>query len=468
MEEQKKYKIIKKLIETNGNKNRASVILGCSIRTINRNIAGYKTSGKKYFAHKNRYKQPVHSFSDEFKLKILNLYSSKYYDANFLHTVELLKKNDDINISVSALRSILIQDQIISPKAHKITKKNRIAYLKELEKTACSKSEKVEIAKQLLIDDSPHPRRPRCKYFGEMLQMDASEHIWFGNIKTHLHIAVDDATSTLVGAYFDEQETLQGYYNVFAQILKYYGIPYMFYTDNRTVFKYKRKSSVCEKNSFTQFGYACKQLGVSIKTTSVPQAKGRVERIFNTLQSRLPVLLRLAGINKIEQANIFLNNYLKEYNAQFALAPDNIKSVFEPQLSDEKINLALSILAERKIDNGHCVRIDNDIFKLTDDTGSPVYYRKKTNVLVIKAFNKDMFASVDGKVFSLEKVPTHEHSSKNFDIETNIPISHKKYIPPMSHPWKSSTFNTFLDKQSLQSDSSFEDMMYSQENQFKL
>ncbi len=111
----------------------------------------------------------------------------------------------------------------------------------------------------------------------------------------------------------------------------------MFFTDRRTVFEYKQKKSPSvEEDTFTQFGYACNQLGIQIKTSSVPEAKGRVERIFKTLQSRLILELRLNGITTIEQANIFLDSYIKEYNAKFALPINNIKSVFEKQPDDEK------------------------------------------------------------------------------------------------------------------------------------
>src|SRR5659263_397664 len=132
-------------------------------------------------------------------------------------------------------------------------------------------------------DEDAHPRRPRCKYFGEMLQMDASLHDWFGKDKTQLHIAVDDSTGQIVGAYFDHQETLNGYYHLLYQILTTYGIPAMFFTDRRTVFEYKQiKNPATEDDTFTQFSYACSRLGIDIKTGSVPQAKGRVERYFQT------------------------------------------------------------------------------------------------------------------------------------------------------------------------------------------
>ena len=103
----------------------------------------------------------------------------------------------------------------------------------------------------------------------------------------HLHLAIDDATGTVTGAWFDTQETLRGYYHVFHQILTNYGIPYQFFTDRRTIFTYKQKNSPSlDEDTYTQFAYACKQLGVLLESSSVPQAKGRVERLNQTLQSR--------------------------------------------------------------------------------------------------------------------------------------------------------------------------------------
>ena len=153
-------------------------------------------------------------------------------------------------------------------------------------------------------------------------------HLW------HLHLAIDDASGEVVGAYFDTQETLNGYYNVFYQILSNYGIPSMFYTDRHTVFEYKRKNNAFDDDdTFTQFSYACHNLGVVIKTTSITQAKGRIERLNQIFQSRLPVELRRAHITNIEEANEFLKSYLKKFNDKFALHLNTTKSVFETQPS---------------------------------------------------------------------------------------------------------------------------------------
>ena len=115
---------------------------------------------------------------------------------------------------------------------------------------------------EIALEDS-YPRGEKPKYFGEVIEQDASIHMQFGDIKTCLHLAIDKATSTIVGAWFDKQKTLNGYFHVFYQILTKYGIPYKFFTDNRTVFNYmslnpdKRTS---DKDVLTQYGYDCKQL----------------------------------------------------------------------------------------------------------------------------------------------------------------------------------------------------------------
>jgi hypothetical protein len=227
----------------------------------------------------------------------------------------------------------------------------------------------------------------------------------------------------------------------------------MFFTDRRTVFEYKKKKSPSlEEDTFTQFGYACKQLGIEVKTSSVAQAKGRVERMFQTLQSRLPVELRLAGVSTIEQANEFLNHYIKEFNDQFALPLDNIKSVFELQPDNEKINLTLAVLTNRKIDNGSCIKFKNDYYIPINNNGLPVHYHKGTSGMVIQSFNGEMFFCVGENIYALDLIPNHAPSSKNFDLAKAPNKPKKRYIPPMSHPWKKASFEKYCKKQKHRQD----------------
>lgn len=453
MREQQNYDVIKSIVDHGGNKNRVVLDLGCTLRTVNRMIAGYNEYGKAFFSHKNKGRKPVFALTDEEKRDIIDLYNTKYYDASFEFFTELLADNEGIHVSVSTVRNILMGEYILSPKANRKTVKRVKKELEAKLEEPCSKKKKAQITAKLIDIEDAHPRRPRCANFGEELQMDASVFNWFGSGDSYLHAAIDDATGNVAGAFFDTQETLNGYYNVFRQALLGYGIPYRFRTDRRTVFEYKQaKSTKAEDDSFTQFAYACKQFGVDIVTTSIPQGKGRIERLFQTLQGRLPILLRLAGITSIEAANEFLASYVNEFNTQFALDYNAIPSVFEKQPSEEKINLTLAVLTERSVDSGHSVRFYNKYFRTIGADGDALYLTKGTKGLVIKAFDGRLFFSVEDTVMALEEIPDRAAFSKEFSAPLPPPEKKPPYIPPASHPWKTSTFGKFCSKMRHRSD----------------
>ena len=187
---------------------------------------------------------------------------------------------------------------------------------------------------------------------------------------------------------------------------------------------------------------------MELESSSVPQAKGRVERMFQTLQSRLPIEMRLAGVNTLSEANEFLTSYLQKFNEKFALPLNNIKSVFEEQPSDEKINLILAVLTERTVDCGHCIRFANKYYRMLDSNGYQIHYTKGTKAMIIQAYNKTLYCCVNDKnVYALEEVPEHEHKSKNLDPDYQKAEPKKLYIPPMNHPWKKASFDAFVKKQ---------------------
>ena len=451
MNEQKKYEVIKSLADhpDTGNKDRAALILGCTKRHINRMLQGYSRNGKDFFIHGNRGKKPATTISIEIRQKVVDLYRTKYFEANFEHYTELLKKNEGISISASSVMGVLESEYILSPKATKAKRRRIKQKLKDQKKAAKTKKELSSIQANLVSVDNAHSRRPRCAYFGELQQMDATPYEWVHGQVWHLHLAIDDASGIVTGAWFDTQETLNGYYHVFEQILNDYGIPYKFLTDKRSVFTYKKKDVLSDdKDTYTQFAYACKQLGIELESSSIPQAKGRIERLNQTLQSRLPIELRLAGVTDINKANEFLHSYIKEFNEKFALPLYGIKSVFEMQPSKEKINLTLAVLTERTVDAGHAIQFEKKFYKMIDHKGVQIHYRKGTKVMLIKAFDRSMFVCVNDKdIYALEEIPTHEHKSKNLDADYKPPKPKKTYIPAMNHPWRRSAFNKFAHSQ---------------------
>src|SRR5574344_1079080 len=451
MKEQKKYEVIKELVEHGGNKERAALKLGITIRQVNRLIIIYKERGKEGFVHGNRSRKPATTLNKSLSEDIILLYKTKYQDFNFSHFKEYLEEEENIKVSYKFIYDTLTKQGILSPKARKRTIKEYIKQqlLKEKKiNLAMSEKQINEIVNHEINLEYSHPRGEKPKYFGEIIEQDGSIHEWFGDFKTCLHLAIDKATSTIVGAYFDKQETLNGYYNVFYQILTNYGIPYKFLTDNRTVFNYmslnpdKRTS---DKDVLTQYGYACKQLGVDLETTSVSQAKGLIERTNGTFQGRLVNELKLHGITTIEEANKYLIDvFVPYFNQRFALDYKKFESVFESSPSLEKINYTLAILTPRKIDNGNSIKYQNKYYQPYLNNQIKCF-SPRTECLVIKTFNGELLVTIDEQVLELKELSRNERFSKEFNEVTEAKEK-EKYIPPMSHPWKLQSFLKQMEK----------------------
>lgn len=379
------------------------------------------------------------------------MYKNKYYGFNFKHFHEYLVEEENIKVSYHFVYETLMKNRITSPKIRKSTKRRLVKEKLEKEKKLKNKTEKeieVIINNEIALEAS-HPRGEKPKYFGELTEMDGSSHLWFGERKSCLHLAADKATNTIVGGYFDWQETLNGYYTVFKQILTNYGIPNKFKTDNRTVFNYMSTNEdkrTSDKDVLTQFGYACKQLGVQLETTSVSQAKGLIERDNGTFQDRLVNELRLNNITTIEEANKYLiESFIPKFNKKFALDYNKFASVYETSPSETKINYTLAVLTPRKIDNGNSIKYKNEYYQPYENNQLKCF-KSKTECLVIKAFNGELLVTIGEKIYELRKLETHKKYSKDFDIVPEVKKPPKKYIPPMTHPWKLASFKQQMEK----------------------
>ena len=419
MNEQEKYEIIKELVDHNGNKNRASKKLDLSRRQIDRLIIKYKEKGKSAFIHGNRSKKPVNALDKSISEDIILLYKNKYQGWNFKHFYEWLIEKEHFRISYKFVYNTLTKEGILSPKARKKTKrefaKKKLFEEKKINIAMDDEQIKTIVNHEMALEDL-HPRGEKPKYFGEIIEQDGSIHNWFGDKKTCLHLAIDKATSTIVGAYFDKQETLNGYYHLFYQILTNYGIPYKFFTDNRTVFNYmslnpdKRTS---DKDVLTQYGYACKQLGIELETSSISQTKGLIERTNGTFQGRLINELKLNGITTINDANKYLIEiFVPDFNKRFAMDYKKFESVFETSPSLDKINYTLAVLTPRKIDNGNSIKYYGKYYQPYLDQELKCF-APKTECLVIKAFNGELLVTIDEQVLDLENYPEMKYFLKN-------------------------------------------------------
>lgn len=404
-ENYKKF-VIEKTVKGDYSNKQASAKLNLSIRHIKRLKKRFRI--EKDISHKNKGKIPVNKISKEKETEILNLYKTKYYDFNFRHFIDCLEEYEKMTVSYNLVYRILTKNGIRSPKHQKLKHKENI-----------------------------HPLRERRKHFGELVQIDASIHNWFGNDldKAGLHGAIDDATGIVLALYFDYNETLKGYYNMLYQILMNYGIPEAFYGDNRTVFEYQKRKLKDVENTRVQFKRCCNQLGIELITTSISQAKGRIERLWNTLQSRLLAELRLNNIKDMDSANKFLPGFIKKYNSKFKVEPMNNESYFVKMVKTDDINLYLSIIVERKILSGSIFKYKSHRYECIDYKDNVIKLKEDEIVKVIETFDSRIMVEHNGEIYDCKSV---EFKPKAYQYVKKG----RRIVPPgPNHPWKKFILN---------------------------
>lgn len=446
MKQDYKYNIIKDCSNHRISKYGAALKLNISIRQVNRLLKAYHLEGKEAFIHGNSKCVPHNKIDDSTASLIVSLYTTKYEGSNVVHFCELLKEYEQLDVSSTFVRKLLHSRLIFPPRTRKKTKKLIIKNHNEQSKEPINEISLIDIENKEIPLEVIHPTKEKKKYFGEEIQMDASDHLWFGNNKSQLHAAIDNSTGTIVGLYFDHQETLKGYYHIYKQILEQYGIPYEFLTDRRTVFEYKKKASLVEKDTYTQFAYACKQFGTYITTSSVPQAKGQIERLFGTLQSRLITELKIRNITTIDAANEFLPEFIKQYNSKFALPINDNMSVFEKVENRDDIINFLSVRAPRTTNNGSCIRYNSKKYYPAVD-GERKYFEHRTKALVFKTLAGELYVTIGDEIYNMVEMPLHHKVSKEFDSPVPKSKKKKEYRPPIDHPWRQYSFNKFVDEQ---------------------
>ena len=209
-----------------------------------------------------------------------------------------------------------------------------------------------------------HLLRDRRSRVGELVQIDGSIHDWFENRgkKCTLLLVIDDASSQVLAAQFFEVENAQNYLMLFKGYFAIHGMPVSIYTDKHGIFKVNAKN--CDDHE-TQFGRIVREMGIELIHAHTPQAKGRVERVFRTLQDRLVKELRLANINTISEANHFLETYLPQHNDKFSVSPASPENKHSPlTLSDEEVNKALSFRYQRKVRRDCSISFEGETLQL--------------------------------------------------------------------------------------------------------
>ena len=350
--------VIQSVIDGKRTGKEASNKLDLSERQIWRLVKNVKENGHMGVKHKNCFIKQPRFITPEFKEHIKDLkLSNDYCDTNFTHFQELLEERENIKISYTSLYKILTEFGIKSKKKHR--KRNT------------------------------HRQRKRKSHEGDLVQADGTPFDWFKDGHMYsIHGFIDDATGKVLGAYMCEHECLLGYLETLRQMLKNYGIPKCLYPDKFSVFfpVKSQKLTVEEQlqgktNPTTQFKRIIDVLGIDMFPAATSQAKGRIERLWNTFQDRLVTEFKLAKIKTIDEANEFLKKYLKKYNKKFAVRAESDESNFVPLPTYIDLDILLSIKLTRIIDNSGSFTIKNKKFQVLDNNIMP---KSKINIYISK------------------------------------------------------------------------------------
>ena len=280
-QQQIKVDIISRIHQGKITFNQAQKILNISERTLYRYLSKYSLEGIRFIQHKNSNKIPKNKINPELELQILSLCKQIYFDFNRTHAMEKLKENHQIEIKKSTFNDLCNR--------HNILNKNK----KRRKKT-------------------PRARRERMKEKGLMIQMDGSPHRWFGPKKTCLVIAIDDATSEILYGEFSPTETTFACMNVIKKVLTNHGVFQLLYVDKAGIFGRNPTNNfeAVKREGFSSLKECLLKFNIHTISAHSPQAKGRVERAFNTLQDRVPPEMRLANIKTILEANKYFNEII--------------------------------------------------------------------------------------------------------------------------------------------------------------
>ena len=347
------------------------MLMGVTTRHTRRMLAAYRDEGAAAVAHGHRGRQPPNATPDAVVADVIRLARTKYEGANHTHLSELLSEREGIDIGRTTLRRILVNAGLSSPRLRR-PPKHRV-------------------------------RRQRMPRQGMLIQLDGSHHPWLGDQAPPfaLLIAVDDATGTVVDAFFCEQEDAHSYFLLIQGLVQHLGVPVALYTDRHAVCKHTPGSGLPELP--TQFSRAMEELGIQMIFAPSPQAKGRVERTAGTFQDRLVTELRLAGASSIGAANSMLEQFLPRFNRRFQVPPQHPEPAFRPLDPELWLDQILCFKHRRKVAKDNTVRFQLHTLQLLPGPERPSY--AGTAVEVLEGLDGRLTVQHEGHIMAAQEAP---------------------------------------------------------------
>jgi hypothetical protein len=411
--EQEKAKIFTATIEGKITNGEAAKLLRLSKRQVQRAKASIRKDGINTVVHRLKGKPSNARISEDEKTKIIETIKEQYSDFKPTFATEKLEENHDIHISRETTRLWMIKAELW--KTHKQKKTGEY-----------------------------HSWRPRKEYFGELEQFDGSYHLWFENrfidadnnsIEVCLLAAIDDSTGKITKAVFAANEGVIAVFTFWKEYTLTLGKPLSIYLDKFSTYKINHKSAVDNHELMTQFQRAMQNLDIHLISAHSPQAKGRIERLFDTLQDRLVKEMRLANISTPEEGNKFLMEaFIPKFNNKFAVVPGKVGDTHRSLLKTDKKNLKriFAIQAIRVVNNDFTIQFKNNWYQLAEI--QPTTVKTKEKVLVEIWLDNTTHFSL--REYYLNFIILSEKPKKEKRNPTIITTHKLNYKPSPDHPWK--------------------------------
>lgn len=400
----------------------AAKLLGISVRQVKRLLKAYRIQGAKGLIHKGRGQTGNRALPEKEKDHMLNIIKTNYADFGPTLACEKLVEVHGIDRSDETIRKLMIAAGLWKPNKRKIVRL--------------------------------HQLRERKDCLGEMVQADGSPHDWFEgrSPKCTLLVFIDDATGRLLHLEFAESESTISYFISVRHYLEKHGRPLVFYTDKHGVFRVNttkgKSAGLGDSNGLTQFGRAMEELAIGCIFAESAEAKGRVERVNQTLQDRLVKEMRLLGINTMEQGNVYLPEFIEKFNRKFGVVPKSTVNMHRPLLPAQSLDDILCEKHRRILSKQLTISFENRIYQI--QTERPMYAMRHAPVAVLKDTKGNIQIVYRGKTLSYTTLKVQPKAeivdSKNLNVAIDriasrigIPIAITEHIPwkpPKDHPWR--------------------------------
>jgi len=395
---------MQKLSEKRISQKEAGIILGLSTRQVKRLLKNYRKQGASGLLSKHRGRKSNNCLTEEVKKKAVDLLKSKYKGFGPTLAHEKLVEKDKLKISDESIRKIMIEEELW-------------------------KSRKL---KKIVT----HQLRERRACFGELVQIDGSPHDWFEGRAAvcTLLVFIDDATGKLVQLQFADSESFFSYSQAAEGYFRQYGKPAAFYSDKHSIFRVSQPSAG-SGDAITQFGRAMQELDIQIICANTPQAKGRVERVIQTLQDRLPKEMRLLNIRNRDDGNDYLPKFIDDFNHRFAEQPRSSVDAHRKLTAKDNLTHILTWQEQRTVSKNLTIQFENIVYQI--QTERPTYALRNALVKVCVDLKQNITLLYNGKALSYNIFHKQTNQSEVIlakDINNTIPP--KPHKPAPDHPWR--------------------------------